>query len=48
MCVSNIIDRIVSSEYYNIHLEGDYIDYHGSDVLLTSGIENLNTIDMKD
>ena len=41
-------DVVVSSEYYNIHLEGDYIDYHGSDVLLTSGIENLNTIDMKD
>lgn len=39
---------IVSSDYYSIHVDGDYIDYHGSEVLLTSGISNLNTIDMKD
>ena len=29
-------------------VDHDYLDYYGSEVLLTSGIENLNTIDMKD
>ena len=39
---------VVGNDYYNIRVDRDYIDYHGSEVLLTSGIENLNTIDMKD
>lgn len=39
---------IVSTEYYSVVVSNDYIDYNGSEVLLTSGIENLITIDMKD
>lgn len=39
---------IVSNDYYTIDLGSDMIDYQGTNVLLTSGIENLNTIDMKD
>lgn len=41
-------NAIVSNDYYTIHVDKDYLDYYGSEVLLTSGIENLNTIDMKD
>ena len=41
-------DVTVSSNYYTIHVDEDFINYHGSEVLLTSGINNLNTIDMKD
>ena len=41
-------DVVVSNDYYTIRVDKDYIDYHGSEVLLTSGIEYLNTIDMKD
>lgn len=39
---------IVSSEYYDVVVSRDYIDYYGSEVLLTSGIDNLITIDEKD
>ena len=39
---------IVSNDYYTVDLASDMIDYQGTNVLLTSGIENLNTIDMKD
>lgn len=39
---------IVSNDYYTVNLASDMIDYQGTNVVLTSGIENLNTIDMKD
>ena len=39
---------IVSNDYYTVDLASDIIDYQGTNVVLTSGIENLNTIDMKD
>lgn len=38
---------IIENEYYTIYLEKDIIDYYGTDVLLTSAIDNLNTIDKK-
>ncbi len=37
----------LENEYYTIYVEKDTVDYYGTDVLLTSGIENLNTIDKK-
>jgi len=39
---------VVSNDYYTIKVNSDTVDYHGMDVLLTSGIENLNNIDKKD
>ena len=41
-------DVVVSSNYYTIRVDNDYIDYNGSQVLLTTAIDKLNTIDMKD
>lgn len=41
-------DVIVSNDYYKVNVSDDTIDYHGNSVLLTSAIEYLNTIDMKD
>lgn len=40
-------DTKVESEYYTIYVEKDTIDYYGTNILLTSAIENLNTIDKK-
>jgi len=37
----------IENEYYTIYIEKDTIDYFGTDVLLTSSIEDLNTIDKK-
>lgn len=49
MSVSDIKGNVkVTSQYYTVVVSDDYIDYYGSEVLLTSGISNLNTIDMKD
>lgn len=39
---------VVENEYYKIYVSLDNIDYYGTDVILTSEIEELNTIDMKD
>lgn len=39
---------VVSNDFYTIYVNKDSIKYYGGEVLLTSGIEHLNTIDMKD
>ena len=41
-------DVMISNDYYKIEASSDSLDYQGTSVLLTSGIENLNTIDKKD
>lgn len=41
-------DVKVSNDYYTIRVDNDYIDYYGNEVLLTTVIDKLNTIDMKD
>lgn len=38
----------IENEYYTIYISKDVIDYHGTDVILTSKIQELNTIDKKD
>ena len=49
MSVSDIKGNVkVTSQYYDVVVSDDYIDYYGSEELLTSGISYLNTIDMKD
>ncbi len=40
-------DSKIENEYYTIYVSKDSIDYYGNDILLTSGIQNLNTIDKK-
>lgn len=40
-------DSKIENEYYTIYISTDTIDYQGVDVLLTSSIKNLNTIDKK-
>lgn len=37
----------IENEYYKVYISQDTIDYQGTDVILTAGIENLNTIDKK-
>ena len=44
----NDMDSKVSNDYYSIYVSRDMIDYQGSEVILTSGIDNLMTIDKKD
>ena len=39
---------MVSNDYYKINVMKDMLDYQGTNVVLTSGIDNLNTIDKKD
>ena len=39
---------VASNDYYTIKVNNDIVDYQGMDIILTSAIENLNTIDMKD
>ena len=47
--ISDVVGNvIVSNDYYTINVNRDYIDYYGSEVLLTTDISKLNTIDMKD
>ena len=47
--VSSIQGNVtVTSKHYVVVVSDDYIDYFGSEVLLTSAIDKLNTIDMKD
>lgn len=38
----------IENEYYKIHISRDTIDHQGTNIILTSTIENLNTIDKKD
>lgn len=38
----------IKNEYYSIYVSRDMIDYQGTNIILTSSIENLNTIDKKD
>lgn len=38
---------LVYNDYYKVEVATDTIDYQGTDVLLTSSLENLNTIDKK-
>lgn len=38
---------IVYNDYYKIYVSLDQIDYYGTEVILTAGIDNLNTIDKK-
>lgn len=39
---------MVSNDYYKINVMKDMLDYQGTNIVLTSGIDNLNTIDKKD
>lgn len=41
-------DTKIENEYYTVYVSKDTIDYQGTSILLTSDIENLNTIDKKD
>lgn len=41
-------DSTIENEYYSLNISEDSINYQGTTPLLTSGIENLNTIDKKD
>ena len=38
----------IKNEYYTVYINKDTLAYHGGNYLLTSGIENLITIDNKD
>lgn len=40
-------DASIENEYYKVYVSRDTIDYQGTSILLTSNIENLNTIDKK-
>ncbi len=40
-------DIVVSNEYYKILIDKDIIDYQGTNVILTSKLDKLNTIDKK-
>lgn len=40
-------ESTIENEFYTVYVEKDIVDYYGTDVLLTSGIDNLNTIDKK-
>ena len=37
----------IENEYYIVNIVKDSIDYQGTDILVTSSIEHLNTIDKK-
>ena len=41
-------DSVVETEYYKIYVSIDQIDYYGEDVILTSKIDELNPIKMKE
>ncbi|MCI6266369.1 MAG: hypothetical protein MR598_05950 [Erysipelotrichaceae bacterium] len=38
----------IENEYYTVYISKDTIDYQGTNIILTSDIKNLNTIDKKD
>lgn len=37
----------IENEYYTVYISKDTIDYQGTNIILTSDIKNLNTIDKK-
>ena len=39
---------LIENEYYSINVSKDYLNYQGTNIILTSAIENLITIDKKD
>lgn len=39
---------LIENDYYSINIEKDSLNYQGTNILLTSTIEKLNTIDKKD
>lgn len=41
------IDATIKNDYYTIYISSDIIDYYGTNVILTSKIDMLNTIDRK-
>lgn len=38
----------IENKYYSINISKDSLNYQGTNIILTSAIENLNTIDKKD
>lgn len=38
----------IENDYYSINISKDSLNYQGTNIILTSAIENLNTIDKKD
>lgn len=42
------VNSLIKNEYYSIYITRDTIDYHGTNIILTSTISRLNTIDKKD
>ena len=40
-------ESTIKNNYYTIYISKDRIDYYGTNVILTSDIKNLNTIDKK-
>ena len=45
---TDVDDSTIKNEYYTINISKDSLNYHGTTILLTSSLENLNTIDKKD
>lgn len=41
-------DSLIENQYYSINISKDNLNYQGTTIILTSSIENLNTIDKKD
>lgn len=41
-------DATIENDYYSINVSKDSLNYQGTNIILTSAIENLNTIDKKD
>lgn len=41
-------DATIENDYYSINVSKDSLNYQGTNIMLTSAIENLNTIDKKD
>lgn len=40
-------DSTIENDYYSINISKDSLNYQGTNIILTSAIENLNTIDKK-
>ena len=41
-------NSLIENQYYSINISKDSLNYQGTNIILTSAIENLNTIDKKD
>lgn len=48
MIKTNYNDATIDNDYYSINISKDSLNYQGTNIILTSAIENLNTIDKKD